>query len=178
MCLPWKYGDRQRQVDFWVWGQPGLQSEFQDSQGYTEKPCLDPPQKKKRKYGSHTRYCLTSKNTHVRNRILLQQLYYTSFNMKRKTPSTKKALLIYTLVWSVHTWLAALPEPHHHAPGWAVTWHEFTLAPAHITCLSVRHSRGSWWQLLSAFHIWGPELSPQDPCKPGMVSYASNPKAG
>jgi hypothetical protein len=27
---------RQRQVDFWVWGQPGLQSEFQDSQGYTE----------------------------------------------------------------------------------------------------------------------------------------------
>jgi hypothetical protein len=26
---------RQRQVDFWVWGQPGLQSEFQDSQGYT-----------------------------------------------------------------------------------------------------------------------------------------------
>ena len=25
---------------FWVQGQPGLQSEFQDSQGYTEKPCL------------------------------------------------------------------------------------------------------------------------------------------
>ena len=31
---------RQRQVDFWVRGQPGLQSEFQDSQGYPEKPCL------------------------------------------------------------------------------------------------------------------------------------------
>jgi hypothetical protein len=31
---------RQRQVDFWVRGQPGLQSEFQDNQGYTEKPCL------------------------------------------------------------------------------------------------------------------------------------------
>jgi hypothetical protein len=27
-------------VDFWVRGQPGLQSEFQDSQGCTEKPCL------------------------------------------------------------------------------------------------------------------------------------------
>jgi hypothetical protein len=26
--------------DFWVRGQPGLQSEFQESQGYTEKPCL------------------------------------------------------------------------------------------------------------------------------------------
>jgi hypothetical protein len=31
---------RQRQVDFWIRGQPGVQSEFQDSQGYTEKPCL------------------------------------------------------------------------------------------------------------------------------------------
>jgi hypothetical protein len=28
---------RQRQADFCVQGQPGLQSEFQDSQGYTEK---------------------------------------------------------------------------------------------------------------------------------------------
>jgi hypothetical protein len=42
---------RQRQKDFWVRGQPGLQSEFQDSQGYTEKPCLgtSPPQKKTNK---------------------------------------------------------------------------------------------------------------------------------
>jgi hypothetical protein len=31
---------RQRQADFWVWGQRGLQSEFQDSQGYSETPCL------------------------------------------------------------------------------------------------------------------------------------------
>jgi hypothetical protein len=31
---------------FWVRGQPGLQSKFQDSQGYTEKPCLE--EKKKR----------------------------------------------------------------------------------------------------------------------------------
>jgi hypothetical protein len=32
-----------------VRGQPGLQSEFQDSQGYTEKPCLKKPKKKKKK---------------------------------------------------------------------------------------------------------------------------------
>jgi hypothetical protein len=32
---------RQSQVDFWVQGYPGLQSEFQDSQGYTEEPCLE-----------------------------------------------------------------------------------------------------------------------------------------
>ena len=25
----------------WVWSQPGLQREFQDSQGYAEKPCLE-----------------------------------------------------------------------------------------------------------------------------------------
>ena len=29
-------------------GQPGLQSEFQESQGYTEKTCLEKPKKKKR----------------------------------------------------------------------------------------------------------------------------------
>jgi hypothetical protein len=31
---------RQRQADPWVWGQPGLQSKFQDNQASTEKPCL------------------------------------------------------------------------------------------------------------------------------------------
>jgi hypothetical protein len=40
---------RQRQTDFWVRGQPGLQSEFQDSQGYTEKPCLKKQNKTKQK---------------------------------------------------------------------------------------------------------------------------------
>jgi hypothetical protein len=40
--------------DFWVRGQPGLQSECQESQGYTEKPCLEKPylekpKKKKKK---------------------------------------------------------------------------------------------------------------------------------
>jgi hypothetical protein len=45
---------RQRQADSWVCGQPGLQSEFQDSQGYTEKPCLETsPQKKiKKSFGN------------------------------------------------------------------------------------------------------------------------------
>ena len=28
-------------MDFLVRGQPGLQSEFQDSEDYTEKPCLE-----------------------------------------------------------------------------------------------------------------------------------------
>jgi hypothetical protein len=40
---------RQRQADFCVPGQPGLQSEFQDSLGYTEKPCLEKNKKTKQK---------------------------------------------------------------------------------------------------------------------------------
>ena len=32
---------RLRQADFWVQGQPGLQSELKDIQGYTEKLCLE-----------------------------------------------------------------------------------------------------------------------------------------
>ena len=32
---------------FWVRGQSGLQSELQDSQGYTEKPCLKNKTKQK-----------------------------------------------------------------------------------------------------------------------------------
>jgi hypothetical protein len=42
---------RQRNADVWVPGQPGLQSEFQDSQGYTEKPFLK--KKKKKKVSGH-----------------------------------------------------------------------------------------------------------------------------
>jgi hypothetical protein len=38
---------RQRFADVLVQGQTGLQSEFQNSQGYTEKPCLEKLNKKK-----------------------------------------------------------------------------------------------------------------------------------
>jgi hypothetical protein len=41
--------ERKRQVHFSVRGQPGLQSEFQDIQGYTEKACLKKPKNKKTK---------------------------------------------------------------------------------------------------------------------------------
>jgi hypothetical protein len=39
-CNPGTWG-AEAGVDPWVQGQPALQSEFQDSQGYTEKPCLE-----------------------------------------------------------------------------------------------------------------------------------------
>jgi hypothetical protein len=40
---------RQRQADFRVRGQSGLQSEFQDNQDYSEKPCLKKKKKPKNK---------------------------------------------------------------------------------------------------------------------------------
>ena len=40
---------RQKQADFWIWGQPGLQSRFPDSQGYTEKTCLEKTKQNKTK---------------------------------------------------------------------------------------------------------------------------------
>ena len=51
---------RQRQADFWVGGQPGLQSEFQDSQGYMEKPCLKKQNKTKQKKWNHGLPCICS----------------------------------------------------------------------------------------------------------------------
>jgi hypothetical protein len=49
--------ERQRQADFRVQGQPGLQSEFQDSQGYIEKPCL-----KKQKQTNKQKVCINVSN--------------------------------------------------------------------------------------------------------------------
>jgi hypothetical protein len=40
---------RQKQANFCVRGQPGLQSEFQDSQGYIEKPCFEKTKQNKNK---------------------------------------------------------------------------------------------------------------------------------
>jgi hypothetical protein len=39
--FPGLWRQKQRQADFCVLDQPGLQSEFQISQGYTETPCLE-----------------------------------------------------------------------------------------------------------------------------------------
>ena len=54
---------RQRQADFWVRGQPSLQSEFQDSQGYTEKPCLE-KQKQTTKNQTKIKKQQQQKNSH------------------------------------------------------------------------------------------------------------------
>jgi hypothetical protein len=38
--MVYAFNPKETQMDFCVWVQPGLQGEFQNSQGYTEKPCL------------------------------------------------------------------------------------------------------------------------------------------
>ena len=52
---------------FWVRGQPGLQSEFQDSQGYTEKLCLKKQNKTKKQTekGKWQTICDYRKEIHV-----------------------------------------------------------------------------------------------------------------
>jgi hypothetical protein len=47
----------QRQVDFWVWGQPGLQSELQDSQGYAEKHYFEKTNKQTNKQTNKRSEC-------------------------------------------------------------------------------------------------------------------------
>jgi hypothetical protein len=57
---------RQRQADFWVRGQPGLQSEFQDNQGYTEKPCLEKTKQTNKKPTNQTNKLKTKKQQQKR----------------------------------------------------------------------------------------------------------------
>ena len=70
---------RQRQADFWVRGQPGLQSEFQDSQGYTEKPCLENIQKNKNKNKKHWSPLSKAQWPHSTNRESDQWCYCDPF---------------------------------------------------------------------------------------------------
>ena len=58
---------RQRQADFWVQGQPGLQHEFQDSQCYTEKPCLKKQNKKQKNKKKQTKKNQPNKQTKKSN---------------------------------------------------------------------------------------------------------------
>jgi hypothetical protein len=106
---------RQRQ-DFWVRGQPGLQSEFQDSQGYTEKPCLkkiyilkktkgwwdgsvvkstncssEGPEFKSQQPHGCPELSFSPARTHSDNRILLQQALLL---LKEGRPSPQKMVLL------------------------------------------------------------------------------------
>ena len=54
---------------FWVRGQPGLQSEFQDSQGYTEKLCLKKTKQKRKVNSLCFRYHVTEASRSLSSRL-------------------------------------------------------------------------------------------------------------
>jgi hypothetical protein len=62
---------RKRQADFRVEGQPGLQSEFQDSQDYTEKTFLE--KRKKRKKREKKQGCKAQAGKHENSLVNLQE---------------------------------------------------------------------------------------------------------
>ena len=70
--------ERQRQADFWVQGQPGLHSEFQDSQNYTEKPCLEEK---------------TNEQTKNKNK------------QPNKQTNKKTGFVLHVLVFFLHVWM-------------------------------------------------------------------------
>ena len=88
-------------------------------------------------------YRLTSKNTRGQPDPSAAMLYYASFSMKRKTPSPKKALLIYTSVRRVHTSLAALSARPGMGSDLART-HSCTCA----YCLFTSYAKQAQWKLL------------------------------
>jgi hypothetical protein len=69
---------RQRQEDFWVRGHPGLQSEFQDSQGYTEKPYLKRQNKAKqnKQTNKQTNKSLTSGMVFLGKFLIIILVYF------------------------------------------------------------------------------------------------------
>jgi hypothetical protein len=77
---------RQRQVDLWVQGKPGLQSEFQDSQDYTEKPCLK--QKQKQQQQTHTQN-KTKQNKTKQNKTKQNTAVLIYIESSRPARSTK-----------------------------------------------------------------------------------------
>jgi hypothetical protein len=84
---------RQRQADFWVQGQPGLQSEFQDSQDYTRKPCL--------KTNKQTNKQTNNKNNNKTQTNKDIKLLSFSFKQERNPdgkPSIRKGKS-YTILW-------------------------------------------------------------------------------
>ena len=72
--------------EFWVQVQPGLQIEFQDSQDYTEKPCLEKP--------NQTKLIQTKQNKTKQKQVNIGNWIHTYiqliFNKEAKTIQWKK----------------------------------------------------------------------------------------
>jgi hypothetical protein len=89
---------RQRQADFWVQGQLGLQSEFQDSHGHTEKPCLEKNKNKKRKRKQKTHHICTHTHTHTHTHLCL---FYSISSLCNVTSIGTLSVVITFKLWDI-----------------------------------------------------------------------------
>jgi hypothetical protein len=64
---------------FLIQGQPGLQSELQDSQGYTEKPCLKKPKIKIKNTNTNTIEIWDNEKVGVHGRVLSPKFKVPSY---------------------------------------------------------------------------------------------------
>ena len=82
---------RQRQADFWVLGQPGLQSELQDNQGYTEKPCLEKTKQNKKNKKIWADLTMSKRTTHMHTGQYPNwkfSIHWINLNTSNCTPTT------------------------------------------------------------------------------------------
>jgi hypothetical protein len=87
---------RQRQADFWVRGQPGSQGECQDSQGYTEKPCLKKKTQKLKRKIKNQPSLLQSQNKLVPifSKFVVDQVLTHFMELNSSSPYTLTSTLI------------------------------------------------------------------------------------
>jgi hypothetical protein len=95
---------RQRQGDFWVRGQPDLQSEFQDSQGYRETLSQKTTKKKKKLLSFPP---LLYSNSYIKHKPLLllywKVCWLNGGRGKSFNRSTARSVHLLTLIWETST---------------------------------------------------------------------------
>lgn len=95
-----------RPADLWVGDQPGLQSEFQDSQGLTEKHCLEKPTERKKKEREENQELKEPYAREPDNEKL-----QSSFLSRKCLSRITAACGVYTIATDVH--ITDIGVPHH-----------------------------------------------------------------
>ena len=116
----WSVG--KRQTDLWVQGQSGLQSKFQDNQGYTEKPCLEKPKSNTQPKNKHKNYTKNPDNHTKTNK----------FSRTREMDQWKSLFFLQrTQVW--------FPAPAHNHGNSSSRWGGWGLCSL-LTSTGSRHT--------------------------------------
>ena len=105
-------------MDLWVWGKPGLQTEFHNSYGYKEKPCLEKPKRNKKVNKSHNQSAYTVKAPLMRAVLL----WSTGTTVALRAMLLRRSPRLCHL--SNHRFLASLTMSSVHSALWLCckTW--------------------------------------------------------